>query len=147
MAKDSETSSRKNSRKMQTKEIIETTTLSATMAVSSMNETGLKHVQVLPDNPRAGTVGTFRGLGYGQMLSTGQFEFTQQRIPRSCAETLCRLPHLTLSKCKDKTHRLTFIVRDSDIESFCRYLIQEVPQAISFMDKYIETYKNNGGLV
>ena len=123
---------------MKSKKIIETTTLNATMAVSKIEETGMNHVQVLPDDMCAGLVEPFRGLGYGQMISTGTFEFTQHRIPRSQAERLFKLPHLTCSKCKDRTHRLTFIVPDWDLENFCRYLMEEIPKALTFMHEYLE---------
>lgn len=123
------------------KKVIKTTTLNATMAVSK-GESGMDLVQVLPDNPCVGQVDSFRGLGYGQMLSTGSFEFVRHQIPRSKAETLFRLPHCTTSKCKDRTYRLTFIVKDHELEQFCRYLLEEVPQVVTFMDKYIEQVKN-----
>lgn len=122
------------------KKVVKTTTLSATMAVSK-GETGLDLVQVLPDNPCIGQVDSFRGLGYGQMLSTGSFEFVRHQIPHSKAEMLLRLPHCTTSKCKDRTHRLTFIVKDNELENFCRYLLEEVPQVVTFMDKYVEKMK------
>ena len=119
-------------------EVIKTTTLSATMCVSEMNETGTNHVQVLPDEPCAGLVKPFRGLGYGQLLSSGTFEFTRHSLPHSQAETLLRLPHCTVSKCKDKTHRVTFIVRDGELRNFCRYLMEEIPKVLSFVYDYME---------
>ena len=54
---------------------VKTVTLNAQVAITK-TETGMNHVQVLPDNPCAGQVDAFRGLGYGQMLSTGTFEFS-----------------------------------------------------------------------
>ena len=47
--------------------VVKTTTLTAQMTVCKM-ETGMDHVQVLPDNPCVGQVEAFRGLGYGQIL-------------------------------------------------------------------------------
>lgn len=111
------------------------------MSVSEMKETGMNYVQVLPDEPCAGLVEPFRGLGYGQLLSSGTFEFTRHRLPRSQAETLLRLPHCTVSKCKDKTHRVTFIVRDGELRNFCRYLMEEIPQVLTFMYDYLEGKK------
>ncbi len=119
------------------KKTIETTTLSAQVAISKVVETGLNHVQVLPDNPCVGQVEPFRGLGYGQLLSTGMFEFTRHRIPRSQAKTELRLPHSTLSRCKDCTLRFTFIVREEQIaedpDCFTRWLETEAQQACHFL--------------
>ena len=128
-------------KKFEKREVIKTTTLSATMSVSEMRECGTNHVQVLPDEPCAGLVKPFRGLGYGQLLSSGTFEFTRHSLPHSQAETLLRLPHCTVSKCKDKTHRVTFIVRDSELRNFCRYLMEEIPQVLTFMYDYLEGKK------
>ena len=123
------------------REVVKTTTLSATMSVCEMKETGMNYVQVLPDEPCAGLVKPFRGLGWGQLLSSGTFEFTRHSLPRSQAETLLRLPHCTVSRCKDRTHRVTFIVRDSELRSFCRYLMEEIPQVLTFMYDYLEGKK------
>ncbi len=128
-------------KKLTKKEVIKTTSLSATMCVSEMQETGTNHVQVLPDEPCPGLVEPFRGLGYGQLLSSGTFEFTRHRLPHSQAETLLRLPHCTVSKCKDKTHRVTFIVKDHELRNFCRYLMEEIPQVLTFMYDYLEGKK------
>ena len=91
---------------MMKKEAVKTVTLNAQVAVSK-TETGTNYVQVLPDNPTVGQVEAFRGLGYGQMLSTGAFEFTRHKIIRSQAVTLRKMPHSSLSHCKDGTHRFT----------------------------------------
>jgi hypothetical protein len=115
---------------------VKTTTLTAQVAVTKM-ESGMDHVQVLPDDPRVGQVEAFRGLGYGQMLSTGSFEFTRHKILRSQAKTLLKLPHSSISKCKDATLRFTFIVHEDNIEHFCRWLMEEAPQAVAFVDKML----------
>ena len=128
-------------KKLIKREVITTMTLSATMSVSEMKETGMNYVQVLPDEPCAGLVEPFRGLGYGQLLSSGTFEFTRHRLPRSQAETLLRLLHCTVSRCKDRTHRVTFIVRDGELRNFCRYLMEEIPQVLTFMYDYLEGKK------
>jgi len=125
-------------KKFTNREIVKMTTLSATMSVCEMNEIGTTNVQVLPDEPCAGLVEPFRGLGWGQLLSSGTFEFTRQERIRSQAETLLRLPHCTVSKCKDRTHRVTFIVRDGELRNFCRYLMEEIPKVLSFMYDYVE---------
>ena len=119
-------------------EAVQTVTLNAQVAVSK-TETGTNHVQVLPDNPRVGLVEAFRGLGYGQMLSTGMFEFTRHKIARSQALTLLRLAHSSVSRCKDGTHRFTFIVKDEELEKFCLWLALESVKASAFMRKYQES--------
>jgi len=119
-------------------EAVKTVTLNAQVAVSK-TETGTNYVQVLPDNPIVGQVEAFRGLGYGQMLSTGMFEFTRHKRVRSQAVTLLKLPHSSVSRCKDGTHRFTFIVRDEELEKFCLWLALESVKASAFMRKYQES--------
>ena len=119
-------------------EAVKTVTLNAQVAVSK-TETGTNYVQVLPDNPIVGQVEAFRGLGYGQMLSTGMFEFTRHKRVRSQAMTLLKLPHSSVSRCKDGTHRFTFIVRDEELEKFCLWLALESVKASAFMRKYQES--------
>ncbi len=121
--------------------VVKTTTLTAQMTVCKM-ETGMDHVQVLPDNPCVGQVEAFRGLGYGQMLSTGSFEFTKHRIVRSQAVQELKLPHSSVSRCKDATHRFTFIVHESDLENFSRWLMEEAPQAAEFIQEQINALKH-----
>lgn len=117
---------------------VKTVTLNAQVAISK-TETGMNYVQVLPDNPCAGQVESFRGLGYGQMLSTGMFEFTRHKVARSQAVTLLKLPHSKVSQCKDGTHRFTFIVKDEEMENFCLWLALESVKASAFMRKYQES--------
>lgn len=117
---------------------VKTVTLNAQVAVSK-TETGTNYVQVLPDNPIVGQVEAFRGLGYGQMLSTGMFEFTRHKRARSQAVTLLKLPHSKVSQCKDGTHRFTFIVKDEELEKFCLWLALESVKASAFMRKYQES--------
>ena len=119
-------------------ETVKTVTLNAQVAITK-TETGMNHVQVLPDNPCAGQVDAFRGLGYGQMLSTGTFEFTRHKRVRSQAVTLLKLPHSKVSQCKDGTHRFTFIVKDEELEKFCLWLALESVKASAFMRKYQES--------
>jgi hypothetical protein len=120
-------------------EAVKTVTLNAQVAVSK-TETGTNYVQVLPDNPIVGQVEAFRGLGYGQMLSTGTFEFTRHKRVRSQAVTLLKLPHSKVSQCKDGTHRFTFIVKDEEMENFCHWLAVESLQATIFMREYMAKY-------
>ena len=121
--------------------VVKTTTLTAQMTVCKM-ETGMDYVQVTPDNPCVGQVEAFRGLGYGQMLSTGSFEFTKHRIVRSQAVQELKLPHSSVSRCKDATHRFTFIVNESDLENFSRWLMEEAPQAAEFIQEQINALKH-----
>ena len=120
------------------KEAVKTVTLNAQVAVSK-TENGTNYVQVMPDNPIVGQVEAFRGLGYGQMLSTGTFEFTRHKRVRSQAVTLLKLPHSKVSQCKDGTHRFTFIVKDEELEKFCLWLALESVKASAFMRKYQES--------
>ena len=69
------------------------------------------------------------------MLSTGLFEFMRNRIPRSQAETLLRLPHSTVSRCKDHTLRFTYIVKEEYVNDFGRWLAVEATQAVDFINK------------
>ena len=109
-------------------EAVKTVTLNAQVAVSK-TETGMNHVQVLPDNPCAGQVDAFRG------------EFTRHKRVRSQAVTLLKLPHSKVSHCKDGTHRFTLTVRDEELEEFCRCLLRESHEAIVFMKKHLEIIK------
>ena len=119
------------------KEAVKTVTLNAQVAVSK-TENGTNYVQVMPDNPIVGQVEAFRGLGYGQMLSTGTFEYTRHKRIRSQAVTLRKMPHSSVSRCKDGTHRFTLIVKDEELERFCNWLEVESREAVAFMRKYLK---------
>ena len=84
-----------------------TTTLSALVAVSK-TETGMDYVQVMPDDPRVGLVEPFHGMGYGQMLSNGSFDFTKKKRVRRKPEF--KDDYLSLSFCQDGFDRLVFVV-------------------------------------
>ena len=90
-----------------TKKISKTTTLSALVAISQA-ESGMDYVQVLPDNPRVGLVEPFHGLGYGQMLSNGTFDFIRKKQARSKPEL--KGGYFSLSFCRDGFDRVTFTV-------------------------------------
>ena len=70
------------------------------------------------------------------------FEFTRHQIVRSQAVTEMRLPHSSLSKCKDRTRRFTFIVHESDLENFSRWLMEEAPQAAEYIQEQINAEKH-----
>ena len=118
-------------------EAVNTVTIDAQVAISK-TENGTNIVQVLPDNPCVGLVEAFRGLGYGQMLSTGTFEYTRHKRIRSQAVTLRKMPHSSVSRCKDGTHRYTLIVKDEELERFCNWLEVESREAVAFMRKYLK---------
>ena len=95
-----------------------TTTLNAQVAVSK-TESGLDCVQVLPDNPCFGLVKSFRGLGYGQMLGNGSFEF--ERVKRKKSKPELKAGYGSLSFCTDDFDRVIFTV-----PSELRYNLPEI---------------------
>ena len=84
-----------------------TTTLSALVAVSK-TEMGMDYVQVMPDDPRVGLVEPFHGMGYGQMLSNGSFDFTRKTRVRRKPEL--KVDYGGLSFCADGFDRVIFVV-------------------------------------
>ena len=87
--------------------VIKTTTLSAQVAVSK-TESGMDYVQVLPDNPRVGLVEPFHGMGYGQMLNNGSFDFIRKKRKRGKPEL--KVDYGSLSFCSDGNDRVVFTV-------------------------------------
>ena len=86
---------------------IKTTTLSAQVAVSK-TECGMDYVQVLPDNPRVGLVKPFHGMGYGQILNNGSFDFIRRQRKRGKPEL--KVEYGSLSFCSDGNDRVIFTV-------------------------------------
>ena len=86
---------------------IKTTTLNALVAVSK-TESGMDYVQVLPDDPRVGLVGPFHGMGYGQMLNNGTFDFIRKKRNRGKPEL--KVDYGSLSFCSDGNDRVVFTV-------------------------------------
>ena len=84
-----------------------TITLNAQVAVSK-TESGMDYVQVMPDNPRVGLVEPFHGMGYGQMLSNGSFDFVRKKRVRGKPEL--KVDYGGLSFCADGFDRVTFVV-------------------------------------
>jgi hypothetical protein len=84
-----------------------TITLNAQVAVSK-TESGMDYVQVLPDNPRVGLVLPFHGVGYGQMLSNGSFDFVRRKRIRRKPEP--KVDYGGLSFCNDGYDRVSFTV-------------------------------------
>ena len=106
-----------------------TTTLSAQVAVSK-SESGMDYVQVLPDNPRVGLVAPFHGMGYGQMLSNGSFDFVRKHRVRRKPEL--KVDYGGLSFGADGFDRVTFVV-PSEMRS-------ELPQVLEKGTKKIVKY-------
>ena len=86
---------------------IKTITLNAQVAVSK-TETGMDYVQVMPDNPRVGLVEPFHGMGYGQMLNNGTFDFIRKKRTRGKPEF--RVDYGSLSFSNDGNDRVFFTV-------------------------------------
>ena len=86
-----------------------TTTLSAIVAVSK-TEMGMDYVQVMPDNPRVGLVEPFHGMGYGQMLSNGSFDFTRKKRIRRRRKPELKKDYVSLSFGSDGNDRVVFVV-------------------------------------
>ena len=89
------------------KQNYKTTTLSAQVDVSK-TENGMDYVQVLPDDPRVGLVEPFHGMGYGQMLSNGSFDFTRKKRIRRKPEL--KKDYVSLSFSPDGYDRVIFVV-------------------------------------
>lgn len=64
----------------------------------------------LPDNPAPGCANPFRGVGVGQMLSNGTFDFSKKPRPRAQSELIRKLAHGRVSKTKDGAIQLTLKV-------------------------------------
>ena len=106
--------------------IIKTTTLSALVAVSK-TESGMDYIQVLPDNPRVGLVEPFHGMGYGQMLNNGSFDFIRKKRKRGKPEL--KVDYGSLSFCSDGNDRVVFTVpadMRADLPKILRKGIKEI---------------------
>ncbi len=108
-----------------------TISLSATLAVSK-TETGMDYVQVLPDNPCVGQVEKFHGMGYGQMLSNGTFDFI--RKPRKKRKPALKLLHSSVSFGEDGFDRFTFTLPSEQRTEFCKLLLDEADEAAFFVE-------------
>ena len=84
-----------------------TTTLSALVAVSK-TESGMDYVQVMPDNPSVGLVQPFHGIGYGQMMTNGTFDFERRKRIRRKPEK--KTQYGSLSFGQDGYDRYIFVV-------------------------------------
>ena len=112
-----------------------TTTLEALVAVSK-SETGMDYVQVMPTNPRVGLTEPFHGMGYGQMLSNGTFDFVR-RIRQRRKPTL-KLAHTSLSLgCNDGYDRLVFLLPTEQRDEFCKLLKRDTSLVVKFIIKML----------
>ena len=107
-----------------------TVTLQAMVAVTEM-ESGMRYVQVLPDNPRVGMVVPFVANGRGQMLSNGTFDFVQRKRIRRKPEF--KGEHITLSFGQDGTDRVYFSLPNSQREEFAKIFQKEAVQVMTYL--------------
>jgi len=113
-----------------------TTTLSALVAVSK-TETGMDYVQVMPDDPSVGQVQPFHGVGYGQMLSNGTFDF--MRRPRKRRKPALKLQHSSVSFGEDGLDRYIFTLPSDRREEFFSLLCEEAVDAALFVIRNIHS--------
>ena len=107
-----------------------TTTLSAQVAVSK-TESGMDYVQVLPDDPRVGLVAPFHGMGYGQMLSNGSFDFVRRHRVRRKPEL--KVDYGGLSFCADGYDRVIFTVPSEMRSKLPQVLTKGMKQIIKYL--------------
>lgn len=111
---------------------IKTTTLNAQVAVSK-TECGMDYVQVLPDNPRVGLVMPFHGVGYGQMLSNGSFDFIRRKRKRGKPEL--KVEYGSLSFCSDGNDRVIFTVPAEMREELPKVLRKGMKEIVNYLIK------------
>ena len=111
---------------------IKTTTLSAQVAVSK-TESGMDYVQVMPDDPHVGLVGPFHGMGYGQMLNNGTFDFIRKKRNRGKPEL--KVDYVSLSFCSDGNDRVVFTVPAEMRADLPKILRKGMTQVINHLKK------------
>jgi hypothetical protein len=133
MAKESEISSRKNSKIMK-KNINKTISINGQLIISK-TETGQEYVQFLPNNPVVGQVEPFRRLAHAQLLSNGVFDSLTKRRKRR-GHPIFRASWASLSFAGDGYDYIIFKVPSamrymlhkilrSDINKIVNYLVKE----------------------
>ena len=133
MAKESEISSRKNSKIMK-KNINKTISINGQLIISK-TETGQEYVQFLPNNPVVGQVEPFRRLAHSQLLSNGVFDSLTKRRKRR-GHPIFRASWASLSFAGDGYDYIIFKVPSamrymlhkilrSDINKIINYLVKE----------------------
>ena len=108
-----------------------TITMEALMAVSK-TESGMDYVQVLPDNPSVGMVEPFHGMGYGQMLNNGSFDFISKKRVRRKPDL--RLLHSSVSFGNDGIDRYVFTLPSEQRGQFAKLLSIEAIIAERFVE-------------
>ena len=116
----------------------EMVTLSAEVAVSQM-ENGMRYVQVMPDDPRVGTVVPFVANGRAQMLSNGQLEVTQTRHVRKKPEY--RGDYLSFSRGNDGNDRVYFMTPSELRADMPRLLQKDIAKLLVYLEKMISDKK------
>ena len=118
-----------------------TTTLSALVAVSK-TESGMDYVQVMPDNPSAGLVQPFHGIGYGQMLTNGTFDFTRRKRIRRKPEK--KTQYGSLSFGQDGYDRYIFMVPSELRMVFPDILEKDAKTIANYLRGLMKRNKVNG---
>lgn len=118
-----------------------TTTLSALVAVSK-TESGMDYVQVMPDNPSVGLVQPFHGIGYGQMLTNGTFDFTRRKRVRRKPEK--KTQYGSLSFGQDGYDRYIFMVPSELRLVFSDLLEKDAKTMVNYMRGLMKRNKVNG---
>ena len=126
------TKTQKTMKKNNNNKAIKTTTLNALVAVSK-TESGMDYVQVLPDDPRVGLVGPFHGMGYGQMLNNGTFDFIRKKRNRGKPEL--KVDYGSLSFCSDGNDRVVFTVPAEMRADLPKILRKGMTQVINHLKK------------
>ena len=105
-------------------------TLSAEVAVTE-TENGLDYVQVMPDNPRVGLIKPFSGLGRGQMLSNGSFDFLREIRKRKKPEY--KEDNLSLSFGDDGMDRVYFVLPNGQRDQLSTLLPKAVEKLVAYL--------------
>lgn len=100
------------------------------MAVSK-TEMGMDYVQVMPDDPRVGLVEPFHGMGYGQMLSNGSFDFVRRKRNRRKPDF--KEDYLSLSFGSDGNDRVFFVVPSEMRQDLPQILRKGINKACKFL--------------
>ena len=118
-----------------------TTTLSALVAVSK-TESGMDYVQVMPDNPSVGLVQPFHGIGYGQMMTNGTFDFERRKRIRRKPEK--KTQYGSLSFGQDGYDRYIFVVPSELRMVFPDILEKDAKTIANYLRGLMKRNKVNG---
>ena len=116
----------------------EMVTLSAEVAVSQM-ENGMRYVQVMPDDPRVGTVVPFVANGRAQMLSNGTFDVVQRQRIRRKPEY--KGDYLSFSRGNDGNDRVYFMTPSELRADMPRLLQKDVAKLLVYLEEMITSKK------